>query len=65
MQEVKGEYCFVCPARKHIRRIAIYPSRLMGGETNAKSSALLATVGCEGRLSKLAEHSVVLYATGS
>ena len=55
---------FVCPACKHIQRIVIHPSRLMGGKTNAKPSALLATAGCEGRLSKLTEHSVGLYATG-
>ena len=31
-------------------------AHLIGGKSNVKPSAPLATVGCEGRLSKLAEH---------
>lgn len=32
------------------------PARPFGGKSNAKPSASLVTVGCEGRPSKIAEH---------
>jgi len=40
-----------------IRQFARKLRRLIGGKTVAKPSALLATAGCEGRLSKFVERS--------
>ena len=37
-------------------RLEREPAHLIGGKSNAKPSASLATVGCEGRPSKLREH---------
>ena len=47
---------FCLPCMQTIPRLERKPAHLIGGKSNAKSSASLATVGCEGRPSKLVEH---------
>ncbi len=57
MPESKDSGIFVCLACKLFRLLEREQCRLIGGEDNAKPSALLATAGCEGRLSKFEERS--------
>jgi hypothetical protein len=47
---------FCLPCMQTIPGLERKSAHLIGGKSNAKSSASLATVGCEGRPSKLVEH---------
>ncbi|WP_218152257.1 hypothetical protein, partial [Salegentibacter agarivorans] len=51
---ISGAFCLPC--MQTIPGLERKSAHLIGGKSNAKSSASLATVGCEGRPSKLVEH---------
>lgn len=50
---------FCLPCMQTNPRLERRPAHLIGRKSNAKPSASLATVGCEGRLSKFMEHRAI------